>query len=110
MKKISSLVTGHMDLVGKSISLLDEVITAGEGTKSICKRVVCKVTPKGVRVCRPEDLVDTCRWGYLGDLRYADCVYVLGPFVPNDIHFIQNVDNVDLRMLMLEAWELRNKV
>lgn len=99
-----------MDLAGNPISILDEVITHKRGSiKGMRKMVVIRSTAKGVRVEFAEKLISI--WGESdGQVRLPHDVYVIGPFVPPDIHFIQSVNNLNLRLLMLEAWELRNNI
>lgn len=109
MKDSTSLTTKHLDLKDSPISLLDEVIThSNTSVKGICKLIVIKATEKGLRVASPQRLIGD--WEPLGDFRYPSTLYVVGPFVPPDIQFIQNVNIVKLRLLMLEAWELRNNI
>ena len=108
MKNVSDLDTGHVDIIGKPISLLDEVITYSKGSyKGINKMIVIRSTAKGVRVCSADRLI-----GYFptGEVREATNVYVIGPFVPPDIQFIHNVDNTYLKLFMLRAWKLRNNI
>jgi hypothetical protein len=101
MKKLLSLDTGHKDINGNPIFLLDEVITGGQGVGSIEKAIIVKATRKGVRVTSKDSFI---YWNGddMGSVRPPEYIYVVGKFVP-DIGLIHKIKDEDLKILLLQA-------